>query len=582
MKFQFKTYLKLLSKYLKNQYLKVVLLVIAIIGGIILQLVKPQILKNFIDVALDNENNTLLTRMAILYIILAIVHQVVSIITTYLAQKVGWHATNSLREDLVEHCLSLDMSFHKEKRPGELVEIIEGDVNTLFNFFSKMGVILLSNVILVGGVVLLYFRENIWIGIIQASFSIFAFLILLKCKKLGTEYWKKNREMATQLYGFIGESINNTEDIKGNGAKEYVYYRFHKLLAKWLPIRKKSSVVGWSMYMVTLALQATSYAIALLMGTYLWKQNLISIGAIYLFFTYANYIVRPIDAIQKQLQDMQSAGASIARLNELLERESKVRDSKNNINIDNDFILSVDDVRFSYEDNHEILKGISFDLFKGKKLGLIGRTGSGKTTLARLLIRFYDVNSGEIRLGKHNIKDISLAELKNKIAYVTQEVHLFNGTIRDNLSFYDKKITDERIYNAIEEMQLKKWFERFPNGLDTKLGLKGIGLSAGEGQLLAFIRVFLKDPHLIILDEVSSKLDPETERQLQCTIEKLLEGRLAVIIAHRIWTINFVDEIMILEKGEVLEFGSREELQMDPASHFHSLLVSGLQEEVLA
>lgn len=195
-------------------------------------------------------------------------------------------------------------------------------------------------------------------------------------------------------------------------------------------------------------------------------------------------------------------------------------------------------------------------------------------------MRFYDVNSGEIKLGEHNIKDIPLKELKKRVAYVTQEVQLFDGTIRDNLTFYNKNIKDHSIYEAIDEIGLSKWFQKFPNGLNTVLGANGIGLSAGESQLLTLVRVFLKNPYMIILDEVSSKLDPETERQLQSTIMKLLKGRIGIIIAHRIWTINFVNEIMILEKGKVIEYGSRKALEKDSSSKFHDLLKTGLQEVV--
>lgn len=580
MKLELKSYLKLLSKYLKNQKIKVFFLAVILVIGIILQLINPLIIRKFIDTALNNDNNSLLIKIATLYILLALGQQLFSIITTYLAQKVGWSATNRLREDLVEHCLYLDMDFYKEKRPGELIEIVDGDINILFNFFSKMSIVLVSNLILLVGVLLMYFRESIVIGVAQAVFAAIAFWGLLKFKSKGTKYWKENRRISTNIFGFVGESINNTEDVKGNGAKEYVLNRFHKLLKEWLPVRQKSSIVGWSMFIVMLGLQAIGFAISFIIGTYLWKKDVVSIGTIYLFFNYSNYLIRPIDAIQRQLQDMQSASASISRIDELLLKESSVIDNKTDTIIDKDCGLSIDNITFGYDEDDEILRDVSFKIDKGKHIGLLGRTGSGKTTLARLLIRFYDVNSGEIKIGNHNIKDISLQELRNRIAYVTQEVQLFSGTIRDNLTFYDKTVSDERIYEAIREIGLEQWFDKFPKGLDSIIGINGIGFSAGEAQLLAFIRVFLKDPYFIILDEVSSKLDPETERQLQNAIIKLLDGRIGIIIAHRTWTINFVDEIVILEKGKILEYGNREELEKDINSQYYDLLKTGLQEGV--
>lgn len=578
---ELKTYLSLLSKYLKHQKLQVFCLAVVLISGITVQLINPQIVREFIDTALSDEGYTLLVRIAALYIILSLVQQSLSIAIAYLGQRIGWRATNSLREDLVDHCLNLDMKFHKDKRPGELIEIIDGDVNMLFNFFSRIAIILVSNSILFIGVLLMYFREDYRIGIVQVIFSIIAFVALGRIKNIGTKHWKKNREIATNYFGFIGESITNTEDVRGNGAREYVMYRLNNILREWLPNRVRSSIAGWSMFMVLLGLQASGFAISFIAGTLLWKNGSITIGTIYLFYTYTRLLMAPIDAIQRQLQEMQSAGASISRIKELLALESSIKDSKSNIVIDQQAELFVNKISFGYDDEEDILKGISFQLEKGSSIAILGRTGSGKTTLARLLTRLYDVGTGEIKFQQNNIKDISLKELKSKVAYVTQDVQLFNGTIRDNLAFYDKAISDQIIYQAIEEIGLTQWFSKFPKGLDTLLGVKGIGLSAGEAQLLAFVRVYLKNPLLVILDEVSSRLDPETERQLQETIVKLLKGRMGVIIAHRVWTINFVDEVMILEKGEIIEHGGREELLSDSSSQFYSLMKAGLQEEVV-
>lgn len=575
-----KQYFTLLSRYLRKQKMSFFYLTLVLVVSIVLQIINPQIVRDFIDTAMKNGVDSVLIRMAVLYIAIALFQQLFSLVTTYLAQKVGWKATNALREDLVDHCLNLDMSFHKDKRPGELIEIIDGDVNVLFNFFSKMGVVLVSNIILVIGVLFMYFREDYRIGIAQTAFCILSLWALVKAKDLGTKYWKKNREIATSFFGFVGECISNTEDVKANGAKGYVMHRLHQQFKEWFPIRIKSGMAGWSMFLVTLMLQVIGFAISFIIGTYLWKTGVISVGTIYLFYSYTINLNRPILAIQRQLQDMQSAGASIHRIQELLRKESLIKDNKNGLILDEKFDLAINNITFGYDENADILKDVNLKIEKGKAIALLGRTGSGKTTLARLLIRFYDVNKGEIKLNNINIKDIPLSELRKRIAYVTQDVQLFNGTIRDNLTFFDKSIEDNTVLHAIEEIGLKQWFSKFPNGLDTILGVGGIGMSAGESQLLAFVRVFLRNPYMIILDEVSSRLDPETEKQLQNTIVKLLKGRIGIVIAHRIWTVNFVDDIIILEKGKIVEYGKRESLAQDLESQFYKLLKSGLQEVV--
>ena len=212
----------------------------------------------------------------------------------------------------------------------------------------------------------------------------------------------------------------------------------------------------------------------------------------------------------------------------------------------------------------------------GKSLGLLGRTGSGKTTITRLLFRFYEINSGQIRVGGKPIEEIQLDDLRNRIGMVTQDVQLFNATVRENLTLFDPEIPDGRILSVVEELGLSEWYQSLPNGLDTFL--EGTGLSAGEAQLLAFARVFLKDPSVVILDEPSSRLDPATEQRIDAAVQRLLKGRTSIIIAHRLGTVQQVDEIMVLADGEIQEHGERNQLVQDPDSVFSQLLKTGLEE----
>jgi ABC-type multidrug transport system fused ATPase/permease subunit len=233
-----------------------------------------------------------------------------------------------------------------------------------------------------------------------------------------------------------------------------------------------------------------------------------------------------------------------------------------------------------------VLRQVSFQLEPGQVLGLLGRTGSGKTTLTRLLFRLYDPNSGSIRLGANgrgsngllDIRQAGLDNLRQSIGLVTQEVQLFRATVRNNLTFFDKSIPDERILKVIETLGLSDWFGGLPHGLDTELQSGGTSLSAGEAQLLAFTRVFLRNPGLIILDEASSRLDPATEQLIERAVDRLLAGRTGIIVAHRLSTVHRADQIMIIEAGRIREFGRYSDLVNDPASRFYQLLQTGLEE----
>jgi ATP-binding cassette subfamily B protein len=238
-----------------------------------------------------------------------------------------------------------------------------------------------------------------------------------------------------------------------------------------------------------------------------------------------------------------------------------------------------DHVTFAYRAGEEpVLHDVDFTLPAGQVMGLLGRTGSGKTTISRLLSRLYDTTEGSVRLDGVDVRDLPLAALRRRVGVVTQDVQLFQATVRDNLTFFDPRVADSRILTVIEEMDLLSWLARLPEGLDTRLEAGGGGLSAGEAQLLAFIRVFLRDPGLVILDEPSSRLDLATERLIEHGVQALLRGRTAIIIAHRLATVRRADRILTLGDGRVLEYGPRADLERAPDSQYARLLRVGLEE----
>jgi ATP-binding cassette subfamily B protein len=238
-------------------------------------------------------------------------------------------------------------------------------------------------------------------------------------------------------------------------------------------------------------------------------------------------------------------------------------------------------VSFAYTEEEQVLRDVTFDLAPREILGLLGRTGSGKTTLARLLCRLYDKDGGDILLEGIDIAALKLKVLRERVAIVTQDVQLFQATVRDNLTFFDRTVGDEQIEAVIDQLGLTDWYHSLPHGLDTKLMSGGQGLSAGEAQLLAFTRVFLRNPGLVILDEASSRLDPATERRIERAVDRLLQNRTAIVIAHRLSTVQRADKILILDEGKAVEYGRRKTLLADPRSRFRRLLQTGLQ-EVLA
>jgi ATP-binding cassette subfamily B protein len=242
--------------------------------------------------------------------------------------------------------------------------------------------------------------------------------------------------------------------------------------------------------------------------------------------------------------------------------------------------LELDHVSFAY-DAEPVLSDVSLRLEPGQVLGLLGRTGSGKTTISRLLLRLHDVSEGAVRLGGVDVRRAGLDDLRGRVALVTQEVQLFAGTLRDNVTLYDPDVGDARLVEVFEALALGPWLDELPDGLDTLVGAGARGLSAGESQLVALARVFLKDPGLVVLDEASSRLDPHTEQLLEHAVTKLLAGRTGIVIAHRLATVDRADLVVVLDRGRVAELGRREDLAADPDSRLAALLRSG-RGEVLA
>lgn len=578
-------YLRLLSKYLRPLRKRMGLLGTVVLANIALQLVNPQLIKRFIDGALAGSDTATLVPIAAWFIGIAIVQQGMAVWATYLAEDVGWSATNSLRADLADHVVRLDLGFHKGHSPGELIERIDGDVTNLSNFFSAMTLKVIGNGALVVGILVLLLLESWLIGVAIVGFTAIALFAMVRLHHVAVPWWKAVRAAAAETYGFIGEQVEGTEDITANGAAGYMQERFANMLRRWLPLE----VRGWMgfalLWSTSLLLYGLSTTIVFVAGAYLFGIGTISIGAVYLVFHYTEMTRRPINQIRSQLEDLQRAGAAISRIEELQATENQLRPAGGAHVPAGPLAVTFDRVSFSYEDSEAtgepVLRDVSFSIAPGRVVGLLGRTGSGKSTIARLLTRLYEPQEGEIRVGGVATWDTPLEQLRARVGMVTQDVQLFQATIRDNLTFFDRSVDDSRLFEVIDRLELREWLETMPDGLDTMLESGSGGLSAGQGQLLAFTRIFLADPGVVVLDEASSRLDPATEQLIERAVDHLLEDRTGIIIAHRLHTVTRSDDIVVLEDGQVVEYGERTLLTADPDSRFSRLLAAGM-EDVLA
>lgn len=564
-------YTRLLGKYLAPHRAKVVVLALSLLltSGILIYI--PQLVRQFIDLASKGAAIEALVRIALVYLGLALVRQWLAALSAYLSADVGWSTTNSLRVDLFRHVLGLDMAYHKERTPGELIERIDGDVTSIANFFAQFLVQVSGALLLMVGILVVLWLEDWRVGLVLSLFVLGVTYVLYSRREVAVPATRAEREANAQLFGFIEERLAGLDDIRANGAGRYVLHRLLQVQRDWYAKGMRAWWMRGTFWLLFGSLFSLGNLLALGMGVGLYLNGAITLGTVYLFFNYIQMLEAPIEQLTQQLQEFQRAAAGIRRVSEMMNEPRYVLDGNRPLSPRKAYSVEFRNVHFAYEDQ-AVLQGLSFKLEAGQTLGLLGRTGSGKTTLIRLLFRLYDATQGQILLDGVDMKDTKLAEVRRGVGLVTQDVQLFHGTVRENLTFFDASISDETIHRVLGELGLGDWLTNLPEGLNTPLRSGGSGLSAGESQLLAFARVFLKNPGLVILDEPSSRLDPATERLLTGATRRLLEGRTGIIIAHRLETVDKVDKIMVLSKGQILELGERAKLAADPASRYHAML----------
>ncbi|GCE15293.1 ABC transporter ATP-binding protein [Tengunoibacter tsumagoiensis] len=571
----------LLVRYLRPQWLAVLVLTLLLFANIVLQLFNPQVISFFIDTAQTHGPLQVLFLAARLFLFTALLQRAVGLAFSYLAESTSWKTTNALRADLTLHCLQLDLPFHKKHTPGELIERIDQDVTMLANFFSQFALQLASNALLILGILIFLFTVDQLLGIALVGYTCLVFAVLALFQKRSAPFWKAERMADADHYAFLEEHVQGTEDIRSAGAEPYITQRLVTLMHRMLETHRRARLVSNTTYVSSQFLFLMGYALGLGLGAFLYVQGQISLGTAYVIMYYIGMLSGPLESIRTQFQDLQRSTASIDRVEELLHTQPQVLETMSASLPAGPLSVTMQHVSFRYEVQEPVLHDISFSLAPGQVLGLLGRTGSGKSTLARLLFRLYDPISGSIQFADTDLRTLALDDIRSHIGMVTQDIQLFQASIRDNLTFFSPQVSDEQIMQVLTTLKLRTWLASLPNGLDTMIGANGQGLSAGESQLLAFARVFLKDPGLVVLDEASSRLDPATEALLEQALDQLLAQRTGIIIAHRLQTVQRANFILLLDQGNIIEYGPRLSLMRNPASHFSRLLQSGL-EEVLA
>jgi len=569
-------------KYAKGEGGNLVVLTVFTLLASLASLASPQLVKRFLDEAQSEASFSRLVFTALVIIGLALVGQAFALGQAWLGELVAGRSTNRLREDLARHCLGLDMGFHKVHKPGELLERVDSDVNETRAFFSSLITDIFATIPLFVGVIVCLAIEDWRLGAGAFLVTGVALIVFPRINKARTPRIAEVREVHAQLSGDLQEWIQGREDIQASSSEAVMLNRLERRYSQRYKVSLESLPTFILANVVPTVVLSLAYALAYTLSSGIFGKA-IEVSSVAMVLLYLDKLQQPIYVIQRSFQRLSISQASFGRIAAFMGESSRLRTGTATLSGEGGIHLRLEGLGFGYDDR-PVLSDISLELKAGERLGLLGRTGSGKTTLTRLLMHLYEPDEGSLLLGDgtrfREPRELEPTCLKGLAAMVTQDVELFHATVRNNLTLYDPSIPDEAVLAAVAAVSMDEWLSRQGAGLDTMMNGPA-GLSAGEAQLLSLARVFLRQPGLVILDEASSRLDPATERRMEKAVSALLEGRTAIIIAHRLETVQRADRIAILEQGRLVEEGPRAGLEADPASRFSRLLRTGV-EEVLA
>ncbi len=549
--------------------------------GSALALGGPLVVRRIVDQASAGTTSADIMRLAIVYLVIAVTAQAITVAVSWFATITAWRTTNQIRLRLARHVLGLDHEFHRQHTPGELIQRVDGDVTSVSDFLGRVVPRAVGATLMIVGMIIVLTAVDWRLAAGTAVYTLISIAAVVRGRHRAVGESSDEMGSYARLYGGIEERLTAAEDLRANGAGQHAMWRFVEESADAMAssVRRESAFLR--MWWAVQGAVAGGSVVALVSSAVLVQRGVITVGTAFLMFQYVLLLSRPLEDVVDQLETVQKANGAMVRVIDLLAVQPTIvdRPSIEGAPTPRDGALSIDfqGVSFDYGDNETVLRNIDLSIAAGRSVGVVGRTGSGKTTLSRLLLRLVEATEGTLQLGGVPIVDIPLRHLRDRVALIPQEVELFSGTVRDNVAMFDPAPTDDQVVAALRQAGLQTLVD---GGIHRPLGAGGAGLSAGEAQLLALARVWLRDPDLVVLDEATARVDPQTEQKIEQAVAQLMAGRTTVIIAHRLSTLRHVDEIVVLDRGRIVEHGDRSLLAADGDSRFHRLLELALDIDV--
>ena len=562
---------KKLANRLSEHKIAIIIVMIFAIGSTIFSIVGPKILGNAtteIYTGLMNKINgtggidfAKIGKIILFALGLYAVSALFSMIQSYIMAGVAQKATYKIRNELTEKINKLPMKYFDKKTNGEVLSIISNDVDTLSTGLNQSITQIITSIFTIIGILVMMLSISWEMTLVSLLILPISAVILKKVIGKSQKYFVKQQEYLGHVNGQVEEVYGGHNIVKVFGRENEAIKEFEKDNQELYKSGWRSQFLSGLMHPLMNFVGNVGYVAVAILGGYFAVKGRITVGNIQSFIQYNKQFTQPIGQVAQISSTIQSMLAAAERIFEFLEEKEEVEDAKNPLSTDGlKGNIKFEHVHFGYDPEKTIINDFNADVKDGQKIAIVGPTGAGKTTMVKLLMRFYDVNSGSILLDGHNIKEFKRGELRKMFGMVLQDTWLFGGTIKENIKYSKPDATDSEVIEAAKAAHVHHYIKTLSKGYDAKINEESTNISAGQKQLLTIARVILANPKILILDEATSSIDTRTEQQIQSAMDNLMKGRTSFIIAHRLSTIKNADLILVMDHGDIVEQGNHEEL----------------------
>lgn len=567
----FKGTFKKLLKYLAEYKFMIAVVMIAAVLSTIFNIVGPKVLGNITTEIYSGVMKMIagtggidfnaVGKIVVILLAIYVISAVFSYIQSFVMVGVGQRFTYRLRKGISEKINKLPIKYFDKKTHGEVLSYITNDVDAIAQNLNQSITQIITSITTVIGILIMMFSISWQMALVALLVLPVSMLLVVAVVGKSQKYFKNQQEYLGHVNGHIEEMYSNHELVKVFNGEEKSVKQFTELNNTLYVSNWKAQFLSGLMQPIMGFVGNLGYVIICIMGGFYASQGVITVGNIQSFIQYMRRFTQPITQLANVSNMLQSMMAACERVFEFLEEDEEVPDTENPKSVENiKGSVTFENVKFGYNEDKIVIKDFSTNIEQGKKIAIVGPTGAGKTTLVKLLMRYYDINSGAIKIDGINIKDFKRDDLRSLFAMVLQDTWAFNGTVMENIRYGNLEATDEEVINAAKVAQVDHFVRTFSEGYNTVLNEESTNISQGQKQLLTIARAFLVNPKILILDEATSSVDTCTELQIQKAMDKLMKGRTSFIIAHRLSTIRDADLILVINEGDIVEQGTHEEL----------------------